>query len=145
MSITYQGDKRKLSDVGTATTNDRGEYRIWGLAPGKYYVRATHPRGGAQCGRKHDLRSHTSYPGVSDLSRTQPIRNSIPATRFLDIDLAYGQFVPSMPNGRPTPILEPSTGPLNEMRKLPLWVDPEPWSMRPDKLSTDANGSVRTP
>ena len=47
MKFTYQGDKRQLSDVGTASTNDRGEYRIWGLAPGKYYVRATHSRGGA--------------------------------------------------------------------------------------------------
>jgi uncharacterized protein (DUF2141 family) len=72
MKFTYQGDKRQLSDVGTSTTNDRGEYRIWGLAPGKYYVRATHPRGGPiRAGSQ--VYVPVFYPGVSDLSRTQPI------------------------------------------------------------------------
>jgi protocatechuate 3,4-dioxygenase beta subunit len=72
MKFTYQGEKRQLSDVGTATTNDRGEYRIWGLAPGKYYVRATHPRGQSpRLGGQ--VYVPIFYPGVSDLSRTQPI------------------------------------------------------------------------
>jgi uncharacterized surface anchored protein len=72
MKYTYQNDKRQLSDVGTSTTNDRGEYRIWGLAPGKYYVRATHPRGG---GLRPGSQVYVPvfYPGVSDLTRTQPI------------------------------------------------------------------------
>jgi protocatechuate 3,4-dioxygenase beta subunit len=72
MKFVYQGDKRQLSDAGTSTTNDRGEYRIWGLAPGKYYVRATHPRGGAPRAGSQ-VYVPIFYPGVSDLSRTQPI------------------------------------------------------------------------
>ena len=35
-----QGDRR-LVPVGTAQTDDRGSYRVWGLMPGDYYVSAT--------------------------------------------------------------------------------------------------------
>jgi len=34
-----QGDRR-LTQVGTAQTDDRGQYRVWGLMPGDYYVNA---------------------------------------------------------------------------------------------------------
>ena len=87
MKFTYQGDKRQLSDVGTSTTNDRGEYRIWGLAPGKYYVRATHPRGGpTRAGSQVYI--PIFYPGVSDLSRTQAIELH-PGDEISGIDLSF--------------------------------------------------------
>ncbi len=98
MKFTYQGDKRKLSDVGTATTNDRGEYRIWGLAPGKYYVRATHPRGGA-VRPGSTIYVPIFYPGVSDLSRTQPIELH-PGDEISGIDLAFGAVRSVRVNGR---------------------------------------------
>jgi protocatechuate 3,4-dioxygenase beta subunit len=88
MKFTYHGDKRQLSDVGTATTNDRGEYRIWGLAPGKYYIRATHPRGGT-VRPGGTIYVPIFYPGVSDLSRTQPIELH-PGDEISGIDLAFG-------------------------------------------------------
>jgi hypothetical protein len=34
-----QGDRR-LTPAGTAQTDDRGQYRVWGLMPGDYYVNA---------------------------------------------------------------------------------------------------------
>ncbi len=36
----YVGDERQLVSAGTARTDDRGEYRVWGLDPGDYYVNA---------------------------------------------------------------------------------------------------------
>src|SRR5947209_10574045 len=39
-----QGDRR-LTPAGTAQTDDKGQYRIWGLLPGDYYVNAV-ARGG---------------------------------------------------------------------------------------------------
>ncbi len=36
----YAGGKKKLERVGNVRTDDRGEYRMFGLVPGKYYVRA---------------------------------------------------------------------------------------------------------
>ncbi len=87
MKYAYQGDKRQLADAGTSTTNDRGEYRIWGLPPGKYYVRATHPRGGAarQGGQVY---VPIFYPGVSDLARTQPVELH-PGDELAGIDLNF--------------------------------------------------------
>src|SRR5439155_1009943 len=35
-----QGDRR-LVPVGTSQTDDKGNYRVWGLMPGDYYVTAT--------------------------------------------------------------------------------------------------------
>jgi hypothetical protein len=42
----YVKGQRRLQSPGrggSATTNDRGEYRIFGLAPGKYYLKASSP------------------------------------------------------------------------------------------------------
>jgi len=38
----YSEGKRKLSMETTATTNDLGEYRLFGLPPGRYFVSATY-------------------------------------------------------------------------------------------------------
>jgi protocatechuate 3,4-dioxygenase beta subunit len=37
----YTNGKKQLETAGRARTNDRGEYGIFGLAPGRYYLRAT--------------------------------------------------------------------------------------------------------
>jgi protocatechuate 3,4-dioxygenase beta subunit len=37
---SYSGGKKQLSTAGSGQTNDLGEYRIFGLPPGKYYVTA---------------------------------------------------------------------------------------------------------
>lgn len=72
VKYAYQGGKRRLSDFGTSTTNDRGEYRIWGLPPGRYYIRATHPRAGtSRPGSPAYI--PIFYPNVSDPAKTQPI------------------------------------------------------------------------
>jgi hypothetical protein len=43
MRSSYLRGRRELHDVGHATTSDAGEYRIMGLAPGKYCVYAKPP------------------------------------------------------------------------------------------------------
>lgn len=86
MKYAYQNDRRQLTDVGTASTNDRGEYRIWGLPPGKYYVRATHPR--AQAVRPgSEVYVPIFYPNVTDPSRTQPL-DLHPGDELSGIDLS---------------------------------------------------------
>jgi hypothetical protein len=48
MRSTWSNGKRRLQSAGrTATTNDLGHYRIFGLAPGEYFVSAT-LRGGQE-------------------------------------------------------------------------------------------------
>ena len=42
MRYTFvQGQKRLMPTAGSDTTNDLGEFRLFGLAPGQYYVSAT--------------------------------------------------------------------------------------------------------
>jgi protocatechuate 3,4-dioxygenase beta subunit len=87
MRYTYQNERRQLTEVGTSTTNDRGEYRIWGLPPGKYYIRATHPRG--EAARPGGLvYVPIFYPGVTDPSRTQPV-DLHPGDEATGIDLNF--------------------------------------------------------
>ncbi len=40
MRRSYTQGRPSLTIVGTAQTNDRGEYRIWGLQPGRYFLGA---------------------------------------------------------------------------------------------------------
>jgi hypothetical protein len=40
---SYQDGRRVLTPVQSVRTDDRGEYRLFWLAPGRYYVSATHP------------------------------------------------------------------------------------------------------
>lgn len=56
----------RLTPAGRpARTNDKGEYRIFGLVPGRYFVLATPPIGGAAAyGTEAD--SFTYAPGVTD-------------------------------------------------------------------------------
>src|SRR5262249_33176513 len=42
MRSAWSGGRRRLQTTGrTATTNDLGQFRIYGLSPGDYYVNAT--------------------------------------------------------------------------------------------------------
>ena len=36
-----RGKKRELIELSAVTTDDRGEYRAFGLKPGEYYIKAT--------------------------------------------------------------------------------------------------------
>jgi len=42
MRYRYNQGKKQLAPYGGGSTNDLGEYRIFGLPPGRYYISATH-------------------------------------------------------------------------------------------------------
>jgi hypothetical protein len=52
MRYQYQQGERRLTPAGSAQTDDRGQYRVWGLMPGDYYVSAVarnfNPAGGGR-------------------------------------------------------------------------------------------------
>jgi hypothetical protein len=67
----YVGDERQLIPAGQGETNDLGEYRIEGLAPGQYYASATveaRPQDG------EEGFAPTFYPGTTNPSHATPIR-----------------------------------------------------------------------
>jgi hypothetical protein len=70
MKSSYPRGRRELRDVAHAATDEAGEYRLPGLAPGKYYIRAKPP---------HSLKAKLGsdkayvplyYPAVSDQARS---------------------------------------------------------------------------
>src|SRR5437773_4824117 len=52
MRYQYQQGERRLTPAGSAQTDDRGQFRVWGLLPGDYYVSAVarnfNPGGGGR-------------------------------------------------------------------------------------------------
>jgi 5-hydroxyisourate hydrolase-like protein (transthyretin family) len=67
--MRYQFDdrgRRRLIPAGGATTNDLGEFRIFALAPGDYYLSATFP---GDFGESNDRAAYAPiyYPGTADV------------------------------------------------------------------------------
>jgi len=94
----YVGGSRTLSMEETVQTNDRGEYRVFGLRPGRYFLAANYRAGGhevrqdleagfenADSGREDYVR--TFYPGSPDASKAEAITvkagEEIPSIDFL--------------------------------------------------------------
>jgi Carboxypeptidase regulatory-like domain len=62
LRYSFQDGRRVFTPVATATTNDRGEYRLFWLRPGHYYIRATSPV------PERTTRAMTTVQGVFDLA-----------------------------------------------------------------------------
>jgi protocatechuate 3,4-dioxygenase beta subunit len=83
----FEQGKRQLQPMRYANSNDRGDYRFYGLAPGRYYVSATYSpiyalmMAGAMLGEP-SARAQTQgdegyaptyYPGTTEESRATPV------------------------------------------------------------------------
>jgi 5-hydroxyisourate hydrolase-like protein (transthyretin family) len=68
LRLNYQEGRPAVFLVKTATTNDRGEYRMFWMEPGEYYIRASKalPTGPARA----------YYPGADTISRALKVRVS---------------------------------------------------------------------
>ena len=77
----FQGGNDMLFSVASAQTDDRGEFRLFGLAPGAYYVSAGDPAFAAVSTPKGVLHySPTYYPGttLADQARTVTVGAGAP-------------------------------------------------------------------
>jgi len=75
MRFEWMGNRRQLSSYGSASTNDLGEYRIYGLAPGTYIVQASPSHEYTYYAPDPELSARpeegyvtTCYPGTTDSS-----------------------------------------------------------------------------
>jgi hypothetical protein len=79
MRYGYHEGRKQLMPADSAQTNDLGEYRLFGLAAGKYYLSATH--GGSRIAWSTQTPGNepetgyapTYYPGSNDPSTAAPI------------------------------------------------------------------------
>ncbi len=73
MKASYRNGHREFSDARTGFTDDRGEFRVWGLAPGQYFLKATNPRNGERGRAPAQVYVPIFYPGVADPAQSQAI------------------------------------------------------------------------
>ena len=115
-ALSYRNGRPTIARVptaGSSQTDDRGEYRLIGLAPGDYYVQAELRRSGEQLqtGVWDDFPRVTFYPGVVDPKRAAKI--TIGGSQDLaSIDMKVpvvtsfkisGSVINSLPGGRSMP------------------------------------------
>lgn len=124
LAYRYAQGTRQLVPAGAAQTDDRGEYRVWGLNPGEYYVTAvarnpTVGRGGrgfapfspnvGGAAAPMELADQaessgyapTYYPGVESLAQARPISVALGA-EALDIDFGVLLVKTARVSGRVT-------------------------------------------
>ncbi len=80
LRYNYYRGRRQLMPAGGEDSNDRGEYRIYDVTPGRYYLSATYEGGyiaGYLAGVGMDVPDQAYvpvfYPGVNDPSQAAPI------------------------------------------------------------------------
>lgn len=84
---TYQGGRKALSNISSATTNDLGEYRVYGLTPGTYYLSAV-PFDAYMPQRrgKGETYAPTYYPGAESVDSATPVAVG-PGTQAANMDI----------------------------------------------------------
>jgi hypothetical protein len=75
---SFVDGRRRLTSVGLAVTNDIGQYRLSGLAPGDYYV-VVRERAAAMTEFSRETTGYpvSFHPGTPDLQQAQPIRLAV--------------------------------------------------------------------
>jgi protocatechuate 3,4-dioxygenase beta subunit len=96
----YMNGKRQLLLSNSAQTDDRGEFRLYDLAPGQYYISASY---GNQAPAKNTSYSPTYYPGVVDPSTASPITVR-PGDEFPGVDFSIQTVTAFHVRGRVTGI-----------------------------------------
>jgi len=72
MRYVYVNGERRMQQTGAgASTNDLGEYRVYGLMPGRYFVTATPGRNFSDDGGDRAAYLPTLYPGTGNPSEAQ--------------------------------------------------------------------------
>jgi protocatechuate 3,4-dioxygenase beta subunit len=86
LKSSYRDGRREFADARTAFSDDRGEFRVWGLAPGRYYVKATTPRSFDKGPVPAQAYVPVFYPGVIDPAQSQAI-DLRPGDEFAGVNL----------------------------------------------------------
>jgi hypothetical protein len=89
------GVQRKFGGAGSVQTNDLGEYRIWGLQPGKYLVAVSYqPPQSNQAQPTDEVYLPTFHPSTPDTSQASVVEVEAGAeTSGIDVDLRQAHAV----------------------------------------------------
>jgi protocatechuate 3,4-dioxygenase beta subunit len=92
---SYSDGKRTYTSAGMNSTNDLGEYRLFGLPPGRYFVSATYHPGAVHAGPDSDF----DYNGADNLKENYILTyypGTYDATKAQSITVKSGEEIPSM-------------------------------------------------
>jgi Carboxypeptidase regulatory-like domain len=149
MRHRYSQGKKQLVSYGSATTNDIGEYRIFGLPPGRYYISVSARRNygpdrrptGQQGPEEEYVASY--YPATTEAAAAAPI-DIVPGALFTGANVALGKRRTVHVKGRVSDAS--STG--NERRRPMVFLIPRALSssslmMRPSSIDASGNFDIR--
>jgi len=162
----YSGGAKSLQAVASAQTNDRGEYRMFDVQPGRYYLMAVASRrnltllmavtlqsvGPGAPGRvAPESRVHSTvteegypavyYPGVSDVSQTSP-QELKPGAEWTGADFKLRQLPAFHIRGRVTGAAARGGG-RNMVRAQPCEADEMPGAGMPNSLQVSQQADAR--
>jgi hypothetical protein len=92
---TYSNGKRTFTTAVTNSTNDLGEFRLFGLAPGRYFISAVYHPGSMHGGFDEDF----DYNGAESLKENYALTyypGTYDATKAQSITVKSGEEIPSM-------------------------------------------------
>jgi hypothetical protein len=90
----YNAGKKTLSSETTVPTNDRGEYRLFDLRPGRYFIRAEYKPGERITGRGEMMGSGDDDAPRGYVSMYYP--SSIDAARAVTVAVKAGEEIPAL-------------------------------------------------
>lgn len=82
---------RRLVVAGQTVTNDLGEYRLFGLAPGRYFVQASYRPGAELAGPKALLQLHVPEPNALAYPSAIYYPGTVDPTRAVAVEVSSGQ------------------------------------------------------
>ena len=86
----YAQGRKQMSRAGAASTNDLGEYRVFGLAPGHYFVSAD-ARQNPMLSQAEDEYVTTWFPRTADAAAAAPI-DVAPGAQLRNIDILLAKL-----------------------------------------------------
>ena len=110
----YIQGRKQMSRMNGASTNDLGEYRVFGLAPGRYYVSAD-TRPNQMLPQTEDEYVTTYFPRATDGAAAAPI-DVAPGAQLRNIDIALAKMHTVTVRGRVASEVGPPAGGENARR-----------------------------
>ena len=109
--LQYIQGRKQMARAGGANTNDLGEYRIFGLAPGRYFLSAT-SRQNFTAPQLDDDYVTTYFPRTTDAAAAGPIDVS-PGSQLRNIDITLARMHTVTVRGRVINEARPAAGTIS--------------------------------
>jgi protocatechuate 3,4-dioxygenase beta subunit len=139
LKYSYRDGKRELEEMASTSTNVRGEYRLTGLAKGKYYLRVTSPHWPGSNAGKDKAYVPLYYADATDLGGAAEleVNNGEVVT---GIDLSIGPRPAVSIKGR---VIGPTSSSHVNGVEVTLLSDQGNTFFSPGQMSTDAEGGFK--